>query len=113
MLLSLILGMLVGAISVVFILQNITVVTVSFFTWQMTGSLAVILFLAMLGGIVMTLLLILPSLIKDEFYLSAIKKHKKELEDELAQSKVALAAAHSQQSHPEMNSANKVMYPAA
>lgn len=78
MLISLILGIIVGAVLVIFILQNIVVVTVSFFTWQMTGSLAMVLLAAMVGGIVMTLLFILPSLIRDDLYLSAIKKQKKE-----------------------------------
>ena len=96
MIISLILGILLGAVSVVFALQNIAVITVTFLDWQIVGSLSLILLLAILCGIVMTLLVILPSLIRGEFYLSMIKKQKKALEDELAQTKQALADA----SHP-------------
>lgn len=95
MIISLILGVILGAISVIFISQNITIVTVSFLTWQMEGSLALVLLLTLLCGIIITLLLILPSLIKDTFYLSALKKEKKGLEDELTKTKNELAAISS------------------
>ncbi len=95
MIFFLILGIILGAISVVFLLQNITVVTVAFLTWQIQGSLAVVLFLAILCGAIMALLFLLPSFISDALYLSAIKKRKKELEDELADTKHALENATS------------------
>ena|SRR3989344_6565019 len=87
MVIFLILGVLVGAISVVFVLQNITPVTVSFFTWHMDGSLAVILFLAFASGVLMTLLFLLPSFIRDEWRYSRLRKRTRSLEDELAQAK--------------------------
>lgn len=93
MIFFLILGVLLGAVSVIFILQNVTLVTVMFLDWQITGSLALVLLLAIVCGILMTLLVLLPSLIRDEFYLSAVKRHKKEVEDELANTKQALAEA--------------------
>ena len=89
----LVLGLLLGAFSVMFILQNITVVTVAFFSWQITGSLALILLCAILSGMVMMLLVLLPSLIRDKFYLSAVQEHKREVENELASTKQALVAA--------------------
>ena len=87
------LGILLGVVSVIFVLQNITVVTVTFLSWQMTGSLAIVLMLAIVCGIVMTLLLLLPSLVRDYFYLSAIKKRSRELENELVNTKHSLAEA--------------------
>ncbi len=97
MILSLVLGVLLGAVSVIFISQNIMVVTVTFLSWQIVGSLALILLLTLICGVVITLLVILPSLIKDDFYLSAIKKQKKELENELAKTKQTLVEARSPQ----------------
>ena len=87
MVIFLILGVLVGAISVVFVLQNITPVTVSFFTWHMDGSLAVILFLAFASGVLMTLLFLLPSFIRDEWRYSRLRRRTRSLEDELVQAK--------------------------
>ncbi|MBC7836807.1 LapA family protein [Acetobacteraceae bacterium] len=83
----LILGVLLGGASVVFILQNITPVTVSFFSWQIEGSLATILFLALASGILMSMLLLFPSFIRDEFRLSKLRRENKRLEDELAETK--------------------------
>jgi|GEM_PF-1407930 putative membrane protein len=93
MILSLILGVLLGAVAVIFILQNVAVVTVTFLSWQITGSLAVVLLLAIVCGIVITLLMLLPSLIRDYFYLSAIKKRERELQNDLANTKQSLAKA--------------------
>ena len=89
MILFLILGILLGALLVVFILQNMLVVTVSFFAWQMTASLALVLFLAILCGVTITLLLLLPNLIRDDLRLSRATRRAKELEDELAAQKAA------------------------
>ena len=94
MIIFLILGIGLGALSVLFVLQNVTPVTVSFFAWHLDGSLAVILFLAVMSGIVMTLLVLLPGLIRDEFRFSRMKKQARSLEDELAKTKnEALSAA--------------------
>lgn len=91
MIISLVCGAILGAILVIFVLQNVAVVTVSFLTWQLTGSLAVVLLASIIGGIVITLLVLLPGLIRDDFYLAALKKQKKESEDELARLRQALA----------------------
>ncbi|OGC86915.1 hypothetical protein A2949_01390 [Candidatus Adlerbacteria bacterium RIFCSPLOWO2_01_FULL_54_21b] len=93
MIFSLILGILLGVVSVIFVLQNISVVTVTFLDWQIAGSLALVLLLAIICGIVMTLLVLLPSLIRGDFYLSTLKRQKKDVEDELASTKCALQAA--------------------
>lgn len=93
MVIFLVLGVVLGIVSVVFVLQNITPVTVSFLAWQMDGSLAVILFLAVLSGVFTTLLLLLPSFIRDEWHYSKLKKHAKNLEDELAKSQAAVFPA--------------------
>ncbi|OGG60741.1 hypothetical protein A2765_01340 [Candidatus Kaiserbacteria bacterium RIFCSPHIGHO2_01_FULL_56_24] len=91
MIIFLILGVLVGAISVVFVLQNIMPVTVSFFAWHLDGSLAVILFLAFAAGVLMTLLFLLPSFIRDEWRYSRVKKQIRALEAELAEARKTAA----------------------
>jgi uncharacterized integral membrane protein len=84
MLFSLIIGILLGALAVIFAFQNVAVVTVTFLTWQITASLAIIILGTVLCGIVLTLLFLLPSVIRDEMYVAALKKQKRETEDELA-----------------------------
>lgn len=91
MLISLIAGIILGALSVMFVLQNVAVVTVVFLSWQITGSLALVLLATLISGIVITLLVILPSLIRDDMHLTVIKNQKKELEAELAKYKPANA----------------------
>jgi uncharacterized integral membrane protein len=83
MILFILVGAVLGAFSVVFVLQNITPITVTFLSWQIQGSLAVILFLALIVGMVITLLMVLPGLIRDEWRYSQLKKEKKQVEDEL------------------------------
>ncbi len=83
MILFLLLGAILGALSVLFVLQNIVPITVTFLSWQIEGSLAVVLFLAMMSGVFITLLMLLPGLIRDEYQYSKLKREKKEVEDEL------------------------------
>jgi uncharacterized integral membrane protein len=94
MIISLILGAILGAALVVFVLENVTVVTVNFMTWQMTGSLALVLLASIVSGIVVTLLVLLPGLIRDDFNVAALKRLKKETDDELATTRLALADAN-------------------
>ncbi len=46
MLIFLIIGLLLGGAAVIFALQNITAVTVTFFSWQFEGSLAMIVLIS-------------------------------------------------------------------
>ena len=87
MIFSLVLGVVIGAVSILFILQNITTVTVSFFAYQLTGSLAVILFLAVIAGMLMSVFILLPSLIRDMIEVSKLKKQNQTLSEELAAQK--------------------------
>ncbi len=85
MLFLFILGLVLGAVSVIFALQNVTVVTVTFLAWQVTAPLAFILLGTMMCTVIVVLLMLLPSLIRDEFYVRAIKREKRAIEDEFAQ----------------------------
>ncbi len=79
----LIVGLIIGAVSVVFVLQNITNITVTFLAWELTGSLSVILLLALLSGMLVAVLVLLPSFIKAEWQLRKLIKQNKKLQDEL------------------------------
>ena len=92
MVFSLLIGIILGALSVIFALQNVAVITVTFLAWQITGPLAIILLATLISGVVITLLVLLPNLLKDDMYLTVLKQQKKELEDELAKHKQASAA---------------------
>ncbi len=89
----LILGAVIGALSVVFFLQNTTVISVMFLSWEIESSLAVILAIAFVGGIVMTLLFSLPSLISDWLEGARIERRVRQLEDELREARAREAAA--------------------
>lgn len=91
MLLFLILGLLIGAVSVVFALQNIAVITVTFLVWQVTGSLAVILLLAIVAGMLMSILVSVPEVIKDQMKIRALNRHQKDLEAEIEHYKKLIA----------------------
>src|SRR5579863_6356673 len=74
MIFFLILGVILGAAAVFFIAQNTVLVTVTFLSWQFESSLAAVLLLTIICGAVITLLILLPSLMRDTFYLSRLKK---------------------------------------
>lgn len=96
MLLSLVVGIILGAIAVVFAFQNVAVVTLSFFAWQLSASLAILILGSILCGIVLTLLVLLPSVIRDEFYVASLKRQKREVDEELARVKNSQTVATTQ-----------------
>ena len=83
----LLLGVIVGGASVTFIFQNPIAGTVSFFDWQIEGSLAVLLLIAMGSGALVAILFLLPSLITSELRLSKERRQKIKLEEELTTTK--------------------------
>ncbi len=76
----LVIGLLVGGVAVIFILQNIIPISVHLFSWEMNGSLALILILAILTGAVLAALSCLPDMFKNYFEIVNLKKRIKELE---------------------------------
>lgn len=87
---SLFLGIILGGMAVIFILQNVVVVTVSFLGFQFSASLALVLLLTLLTGFLTALLLLLPSLISDVFFVSRLKRQNKDLVAELESHKVVV-----------------------
>jgi len=90
MIILFILGLLLGAVSVIFALQNVAIITVNFFSWQLTGSLALILSLAMFAGLLVATLLVVPESIKNYFRYRKLEKKNKDLEEELRKQKELL-----------------------
>ncbi len=78
-----------------FALQNITPVTVMFFSWHIEGSLAFIILLAVACGILFSALLSLPDLVKKSFAISKLKKHNNALKDELVTKEMQVEAEKS------------------
>lgn len=87
MIIFFILGLLLGGISVIFALQNELIVTVAFFQWQLTGPLSVILISAIISGIVITLLILLPESVSNYFKYRSLKKEIEKLHEELRKQK--------------------------
>jgi uncharacterized integral membrane protein len=83
MIIFFLLGLLLGAIAVTFALQNIAIITVTLFVWHMTGSLALVLAVAMIIGVIITLLFILPESIQSYFRYRSLKKQYDKLKGEL------------------------------
>ena len=78
-----IIGLLIGAVMVVFALQNVTPITVTFLAWQIEGQLAFILLLAVVAGLLISALLSIPGMIKNQIKFSSLRKHNKKLAEEL------------------------------
>jgi lipopolysaccharide assembly protein A len=74
-----IIGIILGAGVVVFVLQNVAAVSVSFLSWQFDGSLALIVILAILLGMIISWLLAIPDLLR----LSDLKSHNNKLQKDL------------------------------
>ena len=87
MIILFILGILLGAVAVIFSLQNTAIIVVSFFSWNLTGSLALVLLMAIGSGILITLLLLLPEFISNYFRYKEIKKENSKVEEELRKQK--------------------------
>jgi len=78
--LQLIAAIIVAILAVVFALQNAVPMTVSFLTWRFESSLALVLLITLALGILMSLLVSVPSVIKKMKIISSQKRRIKELE---------------------------------
>ncbi|GAB4116034.1 MAG: hypothetical protein Kow00103_11360 [Candidatus Caldatribacteriota bacterium] len=81
--LQLIIAIVVAILAVVFALQNAIPITVSFIIWNFKSSLALVLLITLALGILMSLLVSIPSMIKRKRIISNQKKKIQELEKNL------------------------------
>ncbi|MEK7641803.1 MAG: lipopolysaccharide assembly protein LapA domain-containing protein [Patescibacteria group bacterium] len=84
-----ILGLGIGAITIIFALQNITPITVTFLAWQIDASLSLVLVLAALAGAIVASLLTIPGTIRNYFEFAGLKKRNRDLEVEVDKQKEA------------------------
>jgi putative membrane protein len=78
-----IIGLLLGAVMVIFVLQNVVPVTVVFLGWHLEASLALVLILAILAGMLVSALLSLPEIIRKNYRLSKLSSKNERLATEL------------------------------
>ncbi len=72
----------IAVIAVIFALQNIAAVTVTFFFWSFHGSLALVLLLSVIAGVLIILLAGLPGLIRGRWTVASQRKKLAILESE-------------------------------
>ena len=91
----LILALLIAILAVIFAVQNVTMVTISFFAWNIHTSLAVALLIALGAGVLITLLVSVPGRIKGGWNSVSQKKKFSTLEADrdMFKGKVAEAVA--------------------
>ncbi len=88
MFLFLIIGLLLGALVIIFAVQNIATVSVVFLTWQFEGSLALILVLAVAAGMVLSALLSIPARMKKRQERTKLATKNEVLTEELTTKKI-------------------------
>jgi uncharacterized integral membrane protein len=87
----LIMALLIAVVAVIFALQNTLLITISFFAWKVTGSLSLILLVTLAIGVVIGLLVLAPSAIKNTIQVSGHRKRIGTLEKELDEHKAKVA----------------------
>jgi lipopolysaccharide assembly protein A len=90
---NIIFALLIAIIAVIFALQNITTVRVSFFFWSIEGSLALVLLVTLAVGVLISSLTSLPSVISGKWTTSSQRKKlaKTETERNMYQQKAEAA----------------------
>jgi uncharacterized integral membrane protein len=81
------LGIVLGGLTVVFALHNVAPVTVSFFAWQIQGSLAFVLLMAAFMGALAAYLTVLPQSILSYFKYRKLRKQNAQLTEDLQKQK--------------------------
>ncbi len=80
----------ISLVAVVFALQNIGPVTVTFLNMQFEGSLALVLFVAFVAGALVSFLASVPTLVKNHWAVRDLRRQVAALDDELARKRDAL-----------------------
>ena len=83
-------ALIIAALAVTFALQNTAVVTVSFLVWSFTGSLALVLFVALAAGALVGYLVMMPSVLRGRIKTASQRRRLGALENSLAEHKQRL-----------------------
>ena len=76
----LVLALLIALGAATFALQNVVPVTVVFLAWTVTGSLAMVVLLAVLAGVIAALLACLPAMVRTRLQVRRLRRQVAELE---------------------------------
>ena len=88
----LVLALIIALIAVVFTIQNTALVTVTFLVWDLNHSLAFVVLLAILAGVLISQFVAMPTRLKRKLELTNQAKKIKDMETELMSSKVRMEA---------------------
>lgn len=83
--------LLVAVVAVIFALQNSAAITISFFSWSISGSLSLFLIVTLAVGLLLGVLLMVPSVFRRSRVASGLKRQVSALEKE--KSKAGQASA--------------------
>jgi len=89
--LYLIVALVIAVIAVLFALQNSMLVTISFLSWEISGSLSLVLLATLAIGVLIGLLVLAPSALKKTFKASSQRKRINALEHEVSEHKAKVA----------------------
>jgi lipopolysaccharide assembly protein A len=104
MILFMIIGVVLGIVSVIFALQNTALITVTFLAWELKDKpLAIVLLLALLSGIIVSLLMLIPELIRSRFNLRSAKKELEDMKAKLSSYKALVGSANKQSAERTVN----------
>ncbi len=82
MIISLILGFVLGAAAIVFAIENNTIVSLTFLGWQFQSSLALVVIIMLAAGVLVGTFICLPGLIRRSFVIRRLNKQAQGLHDE-------------------------------
>lgn len=88
----LVLALIIALIAVVFTIQNTALVTVTFLVWDLNHSLAFVVLLAILAGVLISQFVAMPGRFKRKMEITNQTKKVKDMETELMSSKVRMEA---------------------
>lgn len=91
--LYLVLALILAIVAVIFALQNTAAVTLTFFAWEVGGSLSLVVLVTLVIGVLVGWLFVAPSLVKNSLQGSGQRKRIAALEKEVGEYKASLEKA--------------------
>ena len=91
-------ALVVALVAVMFALQNVVPVSVAFMTWTFEGSLALVLFVALLAGALVSVLASVPAFVKGKWAAASLRRRIAALEAELEDTRRRLDAVRTRTS---------------
>lgn len=83
MILSLFVGFVLGAAAILFALQNNEIVALTFLGWQFESSLALLVLVALATGVLISVLVSIPSAVAGALRISGLKRENRRLAEQV------------------------------